>query len=237
MTQNNFKKHQSRCAKSILDGPIETVMPPENVMTDFWVNSMTRDEKSAPPDEDLVQPEASNIWAPVAIQEILGTKPSATSAPGPDGIPPRLLRATPTDVLVRLYNLILWCEALPLQQRDATTTLIPKKKLSKEPGDFRPITVPSVITRHLNAILAARFAERIQLDPRQRAFIKTDGCADNTILLDLILRFQHEKLKSCFLASLDVSKAFDSVSHNAILGILRSYGFHPGFINYIHNSY
>lgn len=75
------------------------------------------------------------------------------------------------------------------------------------------------------------------LDPRQRAFLTTDGCADNAVLLDLILRNQHQTFSSCYMASVDVRKAYDSVSHGAILGTARSYGFPAGMISYLEETY
>jgi len=57
------------------------------------------------------------------------------------------------------------------------------------------------------------------------------------MLVDLLLRDHHQKYASCVMASLDVSKAFDSVSHNVIFGTLESYNVPNGFIQYLRHFY
>ncbi|KMQ90397.1 r2 protein [Lasius niger] len=59
-------------------------------------------------------------------------------------------------------------------------------------------------------------ASLIHLDQRQRGFRLTDGCSNNVFLLDLTLRHHHRHHKPLFMTSLDIAKAFDSVSHNTI---------------------
>lgn len=143
----------------------------------------------------------------------------------------------PISILVRVLNIILWCGGLPRHLRMSRTIFIPKKDISTDPGDFRPITIPSVIVRQLHTILAKRLASALPLDSRQRAFIAADGCADNTTLVDLLLRDHQRRHACCYIASLDVSKAFDSVSHNAIFGSLESYGLPKQFIHYLKSVY
>jgi len=70
--------------------------------------------------------------------------------------------------------------------------------------------------RTLHKILATRMGHNICLDQRQRAFRPTDGCSDNIFLLDMVLRYHHRSHKPLFMASLDIAKAFDSVSHKTI---------------------
>ena len=75
------------------------------------------------------------------------------------------------------------------------------------------------------------------LDPRQKAFIRRDGIAENIFLLKNII-YQHKQylnpLKICLL---DVSKAFESVSHDAIIAMSNRAGLPKIIIEYITNSY
>uniref|UniRef100_A0A1B0A567 C2H2-type domain-containing protein n=1 Tax=Glossina pallidipes TaxID=7398 RepID=A0A1B0A567_GLOPL len=103
----------------------------------------------------------------------------------------------------------------------------------ENPGDFRPITIPSVMVRQLHGILAKRITEALELGPRQRAFLPTDGTGDNAVLLDIILKAVKAKFHCWCMALLDVSKAFDSVSHNTIRTGLRSIGIPENFILYL----
>lgn len=171
------------------------------------------------------------------MEELRDHRPSLTSSPGPDGITARQLRAMPRCILAIVINLILWCRRLPEHLRKSATVFIPKKAESNEPGDFRPITIPSVITRQINTILASRIKEKFNFDGRQRAFLNTDGCADNTIILDMLIKSQHASHSRCYMAALDVGKAFDSVSHQALWSSLKSYGFPQDFVNYMEQMY
>ncbi|KAH8373627.1 hypothetical protein KR093_004338, partial [Drosophila rubida] len=114
---------------------------------------------------------------------------------------------------------------------------IPKTGRASRPEDFRPISVLSVIVRQLNAILASRLTSSVDWDPRQRGFLPTDGCADNATIVDLILRDHHRRFASCYIGTLDVSKAFDSVSHAAVIDTLAAYGAPRGLVDYVQSTY
>lgn len=120
---------------------------------------------------------------------------------------------------------------------DSITTLIPKKSGASKPADFRPITVFSFITRTLHKILASRMSRLIKFDQRQRVFRPTDGCSDNVFLLDLILRYHHKHHKFLYIASLDIAKAFDSVSHTTIQETLKVMGLPNPMTTYIMDVY
>lgn len=77
-----------------------------------------------------------------------------------------------------------WCRDVPGTYHQAKTVMIPKISGADRPEDFRPITVSPVLVRHY--IRCCRTA-RVDINPAQRAFVKTDGCADNTVLVDAII--------------------------------------------------
>lgn len=237
IVQRNWTKHQGRCIRSLLDDPDTSSMPDEKTMVPFWKHILERE--SAPV---LLPPRAPNrtlhsVWCPITEEEIGKCMLPLSTSPGPDGVTPRQLRAMPRDVLARLLSTLLWCRTVPLQLRTAGTVFIPKKSNSSLPDEFRPITIPSVLLRLLHKVLAERISAAVTLDERQRAFIRADGCADNTSMLDMVLRYHKSKYKSCYLASLDISKAFDSVSHKAIYQTLEAFGLPKEMIDYIRNYY
>ncbi|CAL7932839.1 unnamed protein product [Xylocopa violacea] len=73
-------------------------------------------------------------------------------------------------------------------------------------------------------VLSTRLMHSIDLDKRQKAFVPVDGCAENTFLFDMLLRHHRQTFKPLYLASVDIRKAFDSVTHQAILDALVSRG-------------
>ncbi|CAL7932921.1 unnamed protein product [Xylocopa violacea] len=75
-----------------------------------------------------------------------------------------------------------------------------------------------------DSVLSTRLMHSVDLDKRQKAFVPVDGCAENTFLFDMLLRHHRQTFKPLYLASVDIRKAFDSVTHQAILDALVSRG-------------
>ena len=68
-------------------------------------------------------------------------------------------------------------------------------------------------------MLARIIENTICLNPRQKAFVRRDGIADDIGLLKSII-YQHKNaLRPLQMCLLDVSKAFDTVSHNSIVAL------------------
>lgn len=157
------------------------------------------------------------------------------SAPESDGVSAWLYRSMPTAVVLRIFNLLMWCGRLPEDLLRSRTTFLPKKKDAGEPGDFRLITISPVLLRGLHRVLIKRLEGAI--DPRQRAFRSMNGCADNIFLLDTLLRYHRRQFKSLYIASIDVSKAFDAVTHSAIESTLVSLGVPSPMVKYLKHVY
>lgn len=77
----------------------------------------------------------------------------------------------------------------------------------------------------------------VELDDRQKAFCEADGCAENSFLMDMLLRHSREQHKPLYMASMDMEKAFDSVTHNTIKDVLEGAGIPQPMVEYIMHSY
>lgn len=234
-TQKLWQKDRTRCINNILDDMAEIAEPPRDLMEPFWsaIMNVGSDQK---PEIVRLDP-IRDIWKPVSEPDLKHGRISRTSAPGPDGVSARLFRSIPSALLIRMYNLLMWCRRLPEDLLVSRTVFIPKKSGASDPGDFRPITIPSVLVRGFHKILAKRLEKMLDIDRRQRAFRAADGCAENTFLLDTMLRFHRSHFRSLYVASLDVSKAFDSVSHPAIEATLISMGVPAPMVEYLKEVY
>ncbi|GBN08412.1 Retrovirus-related Pol polyprotein from type-2 retrotransposable element R2DM [Araneus ventricosus] len=82
-------------------------------------------------------------------------------------------------------------------------------------------------------ILSQRVSKHSSLAKEQRGFIPSDGAAQNIFSLDFILRYALEKCRTTHIASLDIVKAFDSVSFESVFTALHENGIHLGFSNMI----
>ena len=64
-----------------------------------------------------------------------------------------------------------------------------------------------------------------------------DGCRDNMVLLDALLRSRYQQFKSTFAATLDLARAFDSVERSEIMRAAEAAGIPPLLINYLKSLY
>jgi len=96
------------------------------------------------------------------------------------------------------------------------TTLLPKVIGTTNPAEIRPTTVTSKFSRLYHCILGERFANTLPYNDRQKGFKKGDGLYFNTKLLQKTISEAKAKYKNLKLAFIDVSKAFDSVSHHTL---------------------
>lgn len=143
--------------------------------------------------------------------------------------------ACPNVVKQALFNTLLMVQAVPVSLASAYTIFIPKGDKPEEPSQYRPITVSSVILRHFHKVLAARLRRVGVVGEFQRAF--EDGCLENTAALAATLHHARTKLKQLHIASLDIAKAFDTVSHEALTAVLEELGVPAIFVSYIRNVY
>ena len=81
---------------------------------------------------------------------------NVSKSPGPDEIHPRLLRET-ANVLAKplsiIYNSSLRTERLPDQWKDAHISAMFKKGDRKQPNNYRPISLTSIVGKVLESII------------------------------------------------------------------------------------
>lgn len=234
-TQKAWLRNRSMCIDNVIYDMANTIQPPREVMEPFWVNVFTQRSEAMP---TLNRSEEKlNLWTPITLEEVIRVRKSRKSAPGPDGLTEQDIRGFPKGMLLCLYNLFMWCEELPECLLASRTIFIPKKGFENMPEKYRPITIPSVMVRGFHSILAGRLAKELDIDERQRGFRNMDGCRDNTFQLDMILRQHYRSLKPLYIASVDITKAFPSVSHPCLLECMRSFGVPSEFVRYIEGVY
>lgn len=78
---------------------------------------------------------------------------------------------------------------------------------------------------------------RMNISKVQRAFFPNGGIHENLTVIDAVIHDARKRLRELRLASLDLKKAFDSVSHDAILTTLRSRGYPLHLIKYVEMLY
>ena len=154
------------------------------------------------------------------------------SSPGPDGILAGQVRVRLEEFTVLLNCGILALD-IPDQWRQAGKILLPKKDGADEPGDFRPITISSILYCCLSAVLADRLSKCVQLTSNQKGFITGDGIHEAISTLRFLLKHRNDTR----IAALDVLKAFDSVNQDAIFVACKRKGLDAASVGLLRNMY
>lgn len=181
----------------------------------------------------------ADIFQPITTEEVEGKIKhiANSSAAGVDGITKLDLKGKGTSaILAKLFNVLLLNKAFPSSWKQNRTTLIPK--VGKDPTNvknWRPITISSMLSRIFSSLLDRRLRNVIRQSDRQKGFTSENGCFANTRLLSAAIA--EAKNSDGVFAILDISKAFDTVLHEAIRSGLERKGIPAVVANYIVSTY
>ncbi|XP_054289739.1 uncharacterized protein LOC129005016 [Macrosteles quadrilineatus] len=130
--------------------------------------------------------------------------------------------------LTKLVNLCLLKGSFPDVLKVARTIPIFKKGDPSDPSNYRPISILPVFSKVLETVMKRQlvkyFEDNNLLSDAQHGF--RSGRSTTTALMNLtdLISDAFECNDSVMLRLCDLSKAFDVVSHNILLGKLKKYG-------------
>ena len=193
-------------------------------------------------DEDLVNmPTPEKIYhgeSPLVDVEISADKVKkkvdamrSKAAPGPDKLCPRLLKsvsdqiATPLSVI---FKRSLFEGVVPEDWRSANVTPIYKKGGKSSVGNYRPVSLTSVLCKVMEGLLKDALMKHLLqnnlLKASQHGFMQKKSCLTNLVeYLDVLTKLVDEG-NSVDVVYLDFSKAFDKVPHARLLDKLAAAG-------------
>lgn len=217
---------------------------PDSVsMFDHWQNIYEKNRVGSSGD-DGIQPKpndstegAACLWLPITAAEIRSSKLHPRTATGPDGTSARAWTCMQPNLQRAFYMTLMLSKDRPASLYEARTTFIPKDVNADAPGKFRPISITSVITRQFHRILAKRLLVFRQYNEQQRGFRRCDGVAENLTLLQATIKDASRTKKELHMVSIDLKRAFDSVTHAHIARVIRNSGCPPEVCAYFKNMY
>ena len=163
-------------------------------------------------------------------------------APGVDSIHAEMLKAdlsTATRVLTNLFDTIWDKETIPSDWAKGLIIKIPKKGNLLVWDNWRGITLLSIPSKVFCRILLRRIETAIdkKLRQEQAGFRKRRGCTDQIFALRNIIEQTLEWNCPLYINVIDFKKAFDSIHHDTLWKILRSYGVPLKIVSLIETFY
>ena len=203
----------------------------------------TTEDPNLPPDPVVSDcPRMANIvFTPKIVADILRSIKNSSS-PGPDEISQRVLKETADAVslpLSILFQKSLASGMVPTDWKRANVVPIFKSGTKRDPSNYRPISLTSVVVRIMERVLKVKMMSHMKthrlINPSQHGFLRKKSTSTNLVsYVDYLTRNLDNGLPIDVLY-LDFSKAFDKVPHKRLLQKLKSFNFPTELISWIKN--
>jgi len=143
-----------------------------------------------------------------------------------DGLVAEMLKTSHKPLIaaiVSFFNQLLRGDQLPPPEwRNTMMKVLFKKGDALLLGNYRPISIIPVMAKLFSTVLYARIAEHIdsRISEEQFGFRRGRGCSDAVHTMRMIIEKSAEWGEELWVATLDVAKAFDTVTHTALFDAL-----------------
>ena len=124
---------------------------------------------------------------------------------------------------------------LSVSQKRGIITLLHKGNDRKQLNNWRPITLLNTDYKIFSKIIATRLKPLMSsiIHHSQKGFIKGRNISEVIRYIDDTINLANQSHQSGLIASVDFSKAFDSVNKNTITNVLQMFNFGPKFRNLV----
>ncbi|CAN0906624.1 Transposon TX1 uncharacterized 149 kDa protein [Linum grandiflorum] len=159
-------------------------------------------------------------------------------ATGPDGFNMFFIKSTWNIIksdLVEALKEFQVSSFLPSAINSIFICLIPKKDFAGSIGDFRPISLVGIIYKIMSKCLMKRFKKCLGkvINASQNVFLDNRQIVDAALVANELLDSRRASGKNGIPLKLDLEKAFDSVSWDFILFMLKRFNFPNTWISWI----
>ena len=180
------------------------------------------------------------ITPEMAEKKLLKLKISKSA--GPDGFHPRILKELSKSITVplcKIFNKSIMEGCLPNEWKEAHITPIHKKGPKTSPGNYRPVSLTSVVGKLMESSvrdkLVSHMMENQLFCDTQHGFVPGHSCMTQLLVT---LELWSEILDvgdPIDVIYLDFRKTFDTVPHKRLLRKLEAYGIKGDTLTWIRN--
>jgi len=181
---------------------------------------------------------------PITKEEITRAveKSKSGKAPGPDNIPPEVLKAgatTTADILMDLFQETWEREEVPSEWKKGHIVKLPKKGDLGDCKNWRGIQLLSLPSKIFTRIILERIRTAVnqKLRDEQAGFRAGRSCVDQIATLRIIIEQSLEWQSPVYINFIDFKKAFDTVDREVIWKILRHYGIPLKIVRIVQSLY
>jgi len=223
----NIYKQENNHAKNATVHDIERFLGPVS-NNDIVINSK------------LTEEEKNSLETEITLEELTASinKANLASAPGADGITNRFIKHFWDFFKTPMLRLCKKCheeQRLPIFLKTANIKLIPKKGDTSKIKNWRPISLLNCFYKIISRVITLRLRKFMdKMTPIcQKGYSGTRYCQEVLInVIENVERLNCLKKPGC-LVSLDIKKAFDSLSHSYLESVYKFYNFGPIMIKWI----
>jgi hypothetical protein len=166
---------------------------------------------------------AQEVESEEAMIEVIQTRGNA-SAPGEDGLTNPILKIqakSMAQLLVMMLKKVIEAKRCPEIWKSSRTILLYKKGDREDPGNWRPISLTSVLYRAIMARFSKalfKIHERVPIvSLNQKGFVPgISGCAEHAARANSVIHHANLHHRSIFIVALDLKDAFGSIPHQLI---------------------
>ena len=188
----------------------------------------------------LSDEERDELESEITVDELTKSINNANcaSAPGADGISNRFIKQYWSffkNPLLKLCNFCYEKNELPMSFRTANIKLIPKKGDLSKIKNWRPISLLNCFYKIISRTITARLRKYMdKMTPIcQKGYSGSRYCQEVLItVIEGIEKCNFSKRRACVI-SLDIKKAFDSLSHSFLKGVYEFFNMGPRLIKWI----
>ena len=208
----------------------------------FFASVFTREDVSDVPEP--VSKHSGDALSTIVVteEEVLKKlkKMNPSKSPGPDGLHPRVLKESADVIalpLTLIFNKSLSEGVVPNEWKVAHVTALFKKGKVTSPGNYRPVSLTSVVCKLLESLIRDQIMEFLNtnhlLSEDQHGFRAGRSCVTQLLEIMELWTSMLDEGGGIDVVYLDFRKAFDSVPHQRLLKKARAHGIDGNLLKWI----